>query len=99
MTNTYRVTPRAAQDLKQIGRYTLKTWGRKQRNSYLRYMEDRFEWLAERPDRGRRRPDAGEDYFSYPQSAHVVFYLLREDGIDIIGVPHQRMDIMNYFFG
>ena len=99
MTNTYRVTPRAAQDLKNIGRYTLKTWGREQRDSYLRAMEKRFSWLAERPERGRHRPDIQEGYYSYPQGSHVVFYLLRDGGIDILGVPHQRMDIMHYFFG
>jgi len=99
MTNTYRVTLRAAQDLKNIGRYTMKMWGREQRDSYLRAMERGFAWLAESPDRGRHRPDVQEGYYSYLQGSHVVFYLLREGGIDIIGVPHQRMDIMNYFFG
>ena len=97
MTNTYRVTPRAQQDLKNIGRYTLKMWGRKQRNAYLKSMEKRFEWLAECPDRGRHRPDVQKEYFSYPQGSHVVFFFKRDDGIDIIGIPHQRMDIMNYF--
>jgi toxin ParE1/3/4 len=33
MTRTYRVTPCAREDLKKIGRYTLKTWGKEQRNS------------------------------------------------------------------
>jgi len=99
MTKPYRVTPRALQDLKNIGRYTLSTWGREQRDSYLRALQKRFAWLAERPDRGRRRPDVQEGYYSYPQGAHVIFYLVREDGIDILGVPHQRMDIMTYFSG
>jgi len=99
MTKSYRVTPRAKQDLKHIGRYTLKTWGKEQRDSYLRDMEARFAWLAEHPNLGRHRPDVQEGYYSYPQGSHVVFYLIREDGIDIIGVPHQRMDVMSYFLG
>ena len=97
MTNTYRITPRAKEDLKAIGRYTLKTWGKAQRDTYLHAMEERFAWLAQRPDLGRHRPEVREGYYSYPQGSHVVFYLIRESGIDIIGVPHQRMDIMNYF--
>ena len=60
-------------------------------------MERRFEWLAERPNLGKHRPEIKEGYYSYPQGSHVVFYLIRDDGIDIIGVPHQRMDVMNYF--
>ncbi len=99
MTKTYRITPRSQQDLKAIGRYTLKTWGRKQRDSYLRTMERRFEWLAESPEVGQHRLDVHEDYYSYFQGSHVVFYLIREGGIDIIGIPQQRIDILNYFSG
>ena len=99
MTNTFRITPRAEQDLKNIGRYTLKMWGRKQRDAYLRTMDRRFAWLAERPNLGRHRPDVQAGYYSYAQGSHVIFYLIRDAGIDIIGIPHQRMDIMNYFSG
>lgn len=99
MTQAFRITPRAAQDLRSIARYTLQTWGRKQRETYLRAIDRRFSWLAENPMLGRHRPDVREGYYSYPQGSHVIFYLVREGGIDIIGVPHQRMDVMNYFFG
>jgi toxin ParE1/3/4 len=40
-----------------------------------------------------------EGYYSYPQGAHVVFYLRHRGGIDMIGIPRQRMDVMNYFSG
>ena len=53
MTGHYRITPRAAQDLKTIGRYTLKNWGKEQRNSYARALDRRFAWLAENPLMGR----------------------------------------------
>ncbi|MBF0454987.1 MAG: type II toxin-antitoxin system RelE/ParE family toxin [Magnetococcales bacterium] len=99
MTRTYRITPRTQEDLKNIGRYTLKKWGNKQRDNYLQSIAKRFEWLVKHPDKGRHRSDVQEGYFSYPQGSHVIFYLLREDGIDIIGIPHQRMDVMSYFSG
>ena len=72
-------------------------WGKIQRDSYLRAIEERFKSLAETPYVGRHRPDVKEGYFSCLQGSHVIFYLIRENGIDIIGVPHQRMDILNYF--
>lgn len=97
MKNSYRITQRAAQDLKNIGRYTLKTWGREQRNKYLFALEKRFEWLAENPGRGRHRPEIKTGYFSYLQGSHVIFYLKREGGIDILGIPHQHMDIEQFF--
>jgi toxin ParE1/3/4 len=96
MTNTYRITPRARQDLQKIGRYTLKMWGKEQRNAYLHAMEQRIIWLAENPDLGRHRPEIKKGYFSFPQGSHLIFYLKRDDGIDIIGVPHRMMDVTTH---
>jgi toxin ParE1/3/4 len=94
MTARVRVTARARADLRSIGRFTLRTWGRDQRNRYLAALDHRFRWLAEAPKRGRPRPEIGDGYHSYPEGAHVIFYVIREDGIDVIGVPHQAMDVM-----
>ena len=97
MMNTYRITPRAERDLINIGRYTLEMWGSEQRNLYLEAIEERFKLIAENPFIGQHRPDVKEDYYSYLQGSHVIFYLIRNNGIDVIGIPHQRMDILNYF--
>jgi toxin ParE1/3/4 len=78
--------------LRAIAGYTLKTWGRKQRNGYLRALDRRFRWLAEHPHLGKPRPDIKQGYHSYPQGVHVIYYLVRGGGIDIIGVLHSRMD-------
>jgi toxin ParE1/3/4 len=93
----YRVTPRALDDLRNIGRYTEQQWGKDQRNRYLRAIEQRFQWLADSPQFGKPRTDIAEDYFSFPQGQHVVFYLINSEGIDIIGIPHKEMDIVTYF--
>jgi toxin ParE1/3/4 len=54
----YRVTPRALEDLKNIGRYTEQQSGRHQRNSYLKALEKRFG--AENPKSGKHRKDVAE---------------------------------------
>ena len=97
MTADYRLTPRAHQDLIGIARYTLREWGREQRDSYMRELDKRFIWLAQRPHAGRHRPDIREGYYCFPQGSHLVFYLIRDGGIDIIGVPHKQMDVLNFF--
>jgi toxin ParE1/3/4 len=99
MTKRFCLTPRAEQDLKNIARYTLKIWGKEQRDTYLRAMDRRFGRLAQHPQQGKPRSDAHPGYYSYPQGSHVIFYLIRHDGIDIIGIPHRRMDLANYFGG
>lgn len=93
----FRVTPRARDDLKSIGRYTEQQWGSAQRNIYLKALERRFQWLAENPGLGRHRMEVAESYYSFPHGEHVIFYLIGGSGIDIIGVPHKEMDIITYF--
>lgn len=93
----YRITSRARDDLKHIGRYTVKVWGKKQRDIYLRDLDKCFAWLAENPRLGKHRPEVEEGYYSFPQGSHLIFYILRDRGIDIIGIPHRNMDISAYF--
>lgn len=101
MTHTsnrrYRVTPRARHDLINIVEYTERTWGKTQCNIYLKTLEARFQWLADNPLLGKHRTDISEDYYSFPQGQHVVFYLIGDNVIDIIGVPHKDMDVISYF--
>ena len=92
-----RITPRARDDLKNIGRYTERTWGKAQRNLYLKSLEKRFHWLAENPLLGKQRTDICEGYYSFPEGQHVVFYLIGSNAIDIIGIPHKDMDTISYF--
>jgi toxin ParE1/3/4 len=89
----FRVTPRAFEDLKTIGRYTLRQWGRDQRDAYLRGIDARFHWLARHPQSGRKRDEIAPEYRSFPHQAHMIFYLIRDGGIDIIAVLHQAMDV------
>ena len=94
---SYRITPRAFEDLKNIGRYTLRHWGKKQRDIYLRALDARFAWLAQNANAGRSRDEVANGYRSFPHESHVVFYLVRDSGIDIIGIPHQAMDVPGFF--
>jgi toxin ParE1/3/4 len=48
---------------------------------------------------GKHRTDVAEDYYSFPQSEHVVFYLIGDKGIDIIGIPHKEIDIITVVSG
>jgi toxin ParE1/3/4 len=94
VTPAVRITPRAANDLRDIARYTFRIWGRKQRDAYLRAIDGRFAWLAQSPELGKPRPDIKDGYRSYPEGSHIIYYLVREGGIDIVGVLHRRMDTL-----
>lgn len=96
-TRKVRITPRARDDLKNIGHYTERTWGKAQRNRYLKSLEARFQWLTEHPQLGMHRTDICEGYHSFPEGQHVVFYLFDSSTLDIIGIPHKEMDTIGYF--
>ena len=93
----YRVTPRALRDLDAIADYSLTTWGDKQTEKYLSDLDQRFRLLAQNPKSGRQRDEVSDGYRSSAYGAHVIFYVLDEVGIAIIGVPHGAMDIDAYF--
>jgi len=97
MKQTFRLTFRAQKDLQNIGQYTASQWGKKQRNKYLHQLDQRFFWLADNPLLGKHRSDIKQGYYCYLQGSHLIFYLVNERGIDIIGIPHKAMDITNYF--
>ncbi|MEW9918428.1 type II toxin-antitoxin system RelE/ParE family toxin [Marimonas sp. MJW-29] len=93
MTSSYNVTSRAAADLDEIAAYTLNAWGEMQMEVYLRKIDERFTWLAENPDLGRKRDDITPGYRCFVEGSHAVFFLVRDGGIDVIGVLHQSRDV------
>ena len=93
MSAAFRLTPRAVADLDAIADYTIETWGEDQLANDLRSMNSRFDWLAGNPFAGRERNDVHPGYRSFPQGSHVIFYLIGDGHVDIIGIPHKSMDI------
>lgn len=93
MSANFRLTPRAAEDLDVIADFTIQTWGLEQLETYLRSLNRRFEWPAENPFAGRERNDVHPGYRSFPEGSHIIFYMVSDDHVDIIGIPHKSMDI------
>lgn len=93
----YRIRQLAENDLEQIWLYSFHEWGMGQADSYIRLIVDRFSWLAKNPLIGKRRDDIKPGYYSFPEGRHIIFYIITKDGIDIIGIPHQSMDVINHF--
>ena len=96
MKPSYRIRQLAAEDLEQIWLYTFQQWCAEQADQYLRSLFDRFTWLAEYPKLGKVRDDIKPGYFCFPEGRHLVFYIITNAGIEIIGIPHQSMDVINH---
>jgi len=94
--SAFRITERAKQDLHSIGRYTQVTWGREQRNRYLKNLDASFHLLAEEPQRGKACDDIRPGYRKYHVGRHLIFYRHSTEGLEIIRILHDRMDVEAY---
>ena len=85
MTIKYRIRSLAQADLESIWLYTREEWGAAQADTYLKSLIQRFEWLAENPTLGKPRDDIKQGYFCFPESMHLIFYIIKNNHVEIIG--------------
>lgn len=93
----YFLSESAQQDIISIRDYTLDTWGEAQTSTYLARLEQRLNWLANHPVLGKKRNEIKEGYISFPEGRHIIFYRIAENGIEVIGIIHQKEDIDIHF--
>ena len=89
----FLLSAKALADLKSIGRFTKKYWGRDQRNIYLSKLDEGFHRLAEQPHLGSARDDIRKGYRVYHVGRHLIFYRQKSTGIEIIRILHDRMNV------
>lgn len=93
----FQLTRTAREDLKAIGRYTQRNWGRRQRDAYLTQLDRRFHVLAEMPSLGRACDDIRPGYRRYAEGSHTIFYREVGGDIEIVRILHGRMDPDRHF--
>lgn len=64
---------KAAEDLKNIGRYTEERWGEDQRNRYLSKLDDGIQTLAKHPLTGPSCDEILSGYRKYYVGKHLIF--------------------------
>ena len=70
----YLLTIAARKDLIDIGRFTTEKWGKRQRDQYLKQLDDAFKLLARQPEIGRDADDIKPAYKKFSQGSHIIFY-------------------------
>lgn len=89
----FDLTRSAKADLKSIARFTQSQWGLRQRNTYLKEMDQVFRSLAENPLMGRPCDDIREGYRKLPHGSHVIYYRQPTgDEVLIVRILHGTMD-------
>ena len=96
MIAAYSLRQQAEADLESFWLYSYNEWGKKQADQYIQGLLSRIQWLSENPRIGKERADIKPGYYYFPEGAHLVFYKITHNGVDIIGIPHRNMDIVDY---
>jgi toxin ParE1/3/4 len=94
--NAFVLRELARDDLEEIWLYMLKHWRTSQADKYVRSILLCLEWLAANPDSGKSRDDVKAGYYCFPEGRHLIFYTFADGQVDVIGIPHQSMDVMGH---
>lgn len=81
------------QDLVDIWLYTFDEWGEKQADKYLDDLETAIKLLAEQPLISRNCTELDPPVRIHHHGHHLIVYLALDDGISIIRVLHESMDV------
>ena len=95
MPKVYRLKKAADADLEDICHYTANRWSVPQAKKYLKQLERSFIALGKNKKHGKPRGEISEGLLSYhePKLKHIIFYRKERNGILVIRVLHERMDI------
>lgn len=90
----FLLTAAARKDIIDIGHFTAEKWGKRQRDKYLKQLDDAFKLLSRQPDIGRDAEDIKPGYKKFSQGSHVIFYRSgTESKIIVIRILHNSMDV------
>ena len=90
----FALTNQAKADLRAIAFFTEQSWGKEQRNLYVKQFDDAFHLLATSPLAGKDCSYLRAGYRKFPQGSHIIFYKMGTTSvIEIIRILHKSMDV------
>jgi toxin ParE1/3/4 len=63
----------ARDDMINIGRFTGERWGKQQRNTYFKQLDDAFKLLAQQPGIEKDAVAIKPSYRKFVQGSHIIF--------------------------
>ena len=91
-----RLSREARADLRNIDDYTYQRWGRSQADKYLEMIEKGCDLLAMHPTLGSVQEGFFPGLRKFPVGKHYIFYRVAGNGIEVIRVLHQAMDVSRH---
>jgi toxin ParE1/3/4 len=94
--NTYLLRPSAEADLQDIWRYTATNWSVAQADRYYREIVRAFDAITAQPTIGRVCDEVKLGYRKHGVAAHVIFYRVTGDNVDVVRILHARRDFRRH---
>ena len=91
-SKSFRLRPKAEQDLEKIYEYSVQEFGNKRAELYIRDLNGAFKKLANEPNLGRDYRFVRTNLLAFNVASHVVFFKVSSVGITILRVLHRSMD-------
>ena len=88
-----RFRAKAREDLESIWDYTADRWGVVQADRYVANLIRTADHLVQYPDSGRPYDMIHKGLRAYPSGKHLMFYFQMAEGIEVLRVLHERMDV------
>ncbi|PHY18370.1 type II toxin-antitoxin system RelE/ParE family toxin [Caulobacter sp. BP25] len=89
----YHLTPLARFDMREIWTYTVQQWGRRIADGYIRELTAAIEGVAADPYLGVAMDDGTHRKLIF--RSHIIFYATSGNGVVVVRVLHQQMDVTN----
>ncbi len=86
----------ASKDLRNIARYTARTFGVQQAKAYGQGFQDCFAAIAENPLMGRPYDRIRPGLRCFDHKSHSIYYILQDNGVLVVRVLHARQDAIRH---
>ena len=90
----YRLSRRASSDIEGIAQYSAERFGTRQAIAYVTDIHDAARLVAEISSLGRPyTTKKGRTYQRYNVGNHALFYRTTDEGVFVVRILHQAMDL------
>ena len=94
----FHLSNEAVEDLDSIWLYTLETWSEDQADIYYHELVKSCQKIANRPTYlDKEYHEIMPGLYGHHIYKHLIFYILVEDGVEIVRILHERMDFARHF--
>ncbi len=92
----YVFSKEAENDLVEIYRYGFINYGKNKADQYIEALKEKCQFLADLPNICPDRDEFNPTVKIYHHRKHLIIYVIENNGILIVRILHDRMDVQQH---